>query len=217
MRLRHTLGAALALALAAPLGAQVRQPAPAQAAAPMPTPLYRMPDVSRALNLTPQQQTQLNAVAEQTAARYANDYARLSSLRPADRVAATEQLDRRFSADFLKGAQGVLNREQFGRYQQLQYQYGGFSTLADPAVQQRLNLAPEQVTELRGSLDWSARTLRAVDSQMATDPTLGRQQYREYQRLYQERMNRLLTPQQQQAWREMTGPPYAFEGLPPLR
>src|SRR4051812_44034237 len=106
MRLKEALGLAVTLALAPAVFAQPRAAAPAQRQGPVP--LYQQADLSRPLNLTPQQVNQLNQLTNQTQAQYREEYGRLNALPPVERAARAGELDRRFAADWTRGAQDVL-------------------------------------------------------------------------------------------------------------
>jgi Spy/CpxP family protein refolding chaperone len=178
--------------------------------------LYHMDDVRKSLNLTPEQVNRLNTLTEQTQGQYRDKYSQLSTLKDADRAARMQELNRQYYGDWSKGARNVFNDEQRTRYQQLYYQYGGFNSLGDPDVAKRLNLTPEQRRNLNASIDWSSRQLQDINKTGATDHDKAVQMYRDYQKQYQDRFSKLLTPEQQKTWRDMTGEPYTFQPvLPP--
>ena len=53
----------------------------------------------------------------------------LGTLKDADRFTRTLELTRRYYTDWNKGARDVFDDTQRARYQQYNYQYGGFDTL----------------------------------------------------------------------------------------
>jgi len=214
MYARYAFGLVLGLSLAASLSAQpAAQPdkAPATPTYTYPTPLYRMNDVGKSLNLTPEQVTNLNKLTDATQTRYRDDYAKLGTLNDADRFTRMQELNQKYYADWNKGAQDVFNDTQRTRYQQLNYQYGGFGTLYDPDVQKQLNLTAEQQKNLRAQWDWSNQQMADINRVGATDATKGAQMYRDYWTARQERMNKYLTPEQQKAWTKMAGDTYTFQ------
>jgi hypothetical protein len=211
MRLSPALALAGGLALSAPAFAQTNPAAPAVSANPYPTPLYRMTDVGKSLNLTPDQVTRLNTLTDQTQAQFRSDYTKAAGLAEAERMVRMAELNRQYNTAWNKAAAGVFNDAQRARYQQFNYQYGGFNTLSDPDVQRRLNLTPEQVRNLNEHAAWSDRQWQDVQRAGAADPTKGTQAYRDYWTARQERFNKFLTPDQQKAWREMAGEPYTFQ------
>lgn len=236
MRLTSALGLTCGLALATTVSAQTTPPAtpakpPAQPALPgqvqpgqvqpkqvqpaqtnlYPPTLYRMNDVGKALNLTQDQVTNLNKLTDQTQARYRDDFAKLGTLSDAERFARQQELNRLYATDWNKAARDVFNDTQRTRYQQLQYQYGGFGTLYDPDVQKQLNLTPAQVKDLRGHWDWSTQQMQDVTRLGTTDAAKGTQAYQGYWTQRQERLDRFLTPEQQKAWRGLVGDPFTFQ------
>lgn len=217
---------ALVMTCGLPLTASAQQPTPqpgqrpAQPAAQpgtippataFPTPLYRMTDIGKSLNLTPEQITNLNKLTDTTQARYRDDYTKLGTLPEADRAARVQELNQRYATDWNKAANDVFNDTQRARYQQLNYQYGGFGAFSDPEVQRQLSLTPEQIRNLRANTDWSTQQLADINRAGVTDASRGAAMYRDYWTARQQRMNQFLTPQQQQTWTRMTGPPYTFQ------
>jgi len=213
--MRLAIPVLLACGFALPGAAQPTpvQPDKAQPAATTsyPPALYQMGDVGKSLNLTQDQMTKLNKLTEQTQATYRDDYAKLGTLTDADRFARTQELNRKYYADWNKGARDVFNDTQRTRYQQLGYQYGGFETLYDPDVQKRLNLTADQQKALREQWDWSNQQLADINRTGATDATKGTTMYRDYWKARDERFNKFLTADQRKAWGEMTGDAYTFQ------
>jgi hypothetical protein len=178
---------------------------------PYPQPIYRMNDIGKSLKLTPEQTTKLNTITTATQDRFRADYEKAGKLSDAERFTRMQDLNRQYSADWSKGARDVLNEDQRNRYQQLNYQYGGFNSLYDPDVQKRLNLTPEQVKNLREQSTWSDQQLQEINRVGGTDATKGGRLYRDYWTTRQERFNKFLTPDQLKTWNQMTGDPYTFQ------
>jgi hypothetical protein len=233
MRIKYILGTACGLGLACLVNAQpvpttpppATQTSPAQPAGgkvtpntayAFPEPLYSRADVGKALNLTQDQITRLGTADEKVRELYREQYSKLGTFSDPERLARIEQLNRQFSTEWNKNAADIFNADQRTRYQQLQQQYGGFSTLMDPDVQRRLTLTPEQVKSLGDNVSWDTLQLNEVKKAAAADAAKARQQYQDYWKQRQERFDRLLTAEQMKAWREMTGDPFSFTGaIPP--
>ncbi|VTS00635.1 unnamed protein product [Gemmata massiliana] len=185
--------------------------APVTPAYTYPAPLYRMNDVGKSLNLTAEQVANLNKLTDATQARYRDDYAKLGALNDTERFTRTQELNQKYYADWNKGARDVFNDTQRARYQQVNYQYGGFNTFYDPDVQKQLNLTAEQQRNLRTQYDWSNQQLAEINRAGAADATKGARMYRDYWTARQERINKYLTTEQQKAWNQMIGDPYTFQ------
>lgn len=178
------------------------------------TPLYvyRMPEVGRTLNLTPDQVTRLNQLSDRTQIKYREPLGGVGSLAPSDRTARINELASQYNADWSTGAKGILNRDQWARYQQIHHQYAGFDSLANPDIQRQLNLTPQQIRDLDTQRTWNAQQLNEIAKLNATDPARAKQMYSDYAKARQERLDRFLTLDQQKAWSQITGEPYAFQG-----
>jgi hypothetical protein len=217
--LEYALCLGCALVLSNPISAQTPQPVP-QPARPQtqpaqtnffPQPLYQMNNVTKSLNLTQDQINGLNKLTDRTQALYNAKYNALNSLNDAERFTRLQELNRQYTRDWNKGARDIFNDNQRSRFQQFNYQYGGFNALFDPAVQKQLDLTPNQIKDLRAQADWSNKQLQEISRVGATDPAKGRHLYRDYWKQRQERFNKFLTPEQQRIWSELIGEPFAFQ------
>jgi hypothetical protein len=101
MRFLFTLGLTLAACLASTVSAQqpaaqqprAQQPQPVQSVSPFPSPLYRMNDVSKHLNLNDKQLQQLNTLTEKTQAAYQERMNRLGTLAQLERGPRVQELN----------------------------------------------------------------------------------------------------------------------------
>jgi hypothetical protein len=230
MSLKYVLSFACTAVLAATAHAQINSPDQPQPGVPSPQAdipsgmlnepgvLYHMTDVRKSLNLTPDQVSRLNKLTEQTRGQYLDRYEKANALKDAERDAQMRALNRGYYKDWSVGAREIFNDDQRARYQQLYYQYGGFNTLSDPNVAKQLNLTLEQQKNLNANIEWSSRQLQEINKAAATNRDQAVRMYGDYQTKNQDRLNKFLTPEQQQKWRDMTGEPYTFEpALPPVR
>jgi hypothetical protein len=182
---------------------------PATTFAP-PSPIFRIDDVSRALTIRERQAEQLNTMTQRLQAEYQSQYERIGQLPDRDRQARLMELDRQYTAAWLKGATGVLDEKQLTRYQQLQIQHGGFATFNDPAIQRRLSLTDAQLKDLGDAMLWSNEQTQSILRQAQTDRTRAREAHTEFLRQRQERLNRILSAEQRRSWTEMTGEQFPF-------
>jgi hypothetical protein len=206
MRRLTTLG--LALALAATLAAQN----PPQTPSNLPPPLFRMPDVRKNLNLTPAQVEDLNKLTDATQGRFRPGYQKLENMTPTERAMRAIELNRQYQTAWDQAARDVFNQNQFQRYQQLRWQYGGFNSLADPDLQKRLNMTEDQLRKLNESMEWNRKQWDEMNRM--TDRERANRLYLDYQKQQNDRFNHFLNTEQLRTWREMTGEPYSFQ-LPP--
>jgi hypothetical protein len=211
MRLPYVLGAALALGLATSVIAQPASPRPdpprPTQTYPYPPSLYQAPDVAKSMRLTAEQVNKLNQITDLAQTRFRTNYDKLTV---EERVRQINELNREYNNDLLRGSRDVFNDDQLSRYRQLNLQYGGFTSLTDPEVEKRLRLSDQQRINMREYMEWSDKQLQDINKVGATDRDKAARLYRDYQKEYQDRFNKLLNRDQQKAWREMTGEPYNF-------
>jgi Spy/CpxP family protein refolding chaperone len=224
MQLKDVFALALVAGLTPALSAQVQppppgpepaarqtRPVPPDGVSPFPSSIYRMNDVAKHINLTDKQAQQLNALTEKTQAAYQEKLNKLGTLTQLERGPRVKVLNQEYSADWLKGAQDILNPDQYRRYQQLNYQYEGYNAFTDPEVTKRLNLTDAQVRDLHESITWRDRQIADIDRAARTDREKAREAYRAYWKEQQERYNKFLTPEQMKVWQQITGEPYEFQ------
>jgi hypothetical protein len=173
-----------------------------------------MDDVSRSLTINDRQFQQLNTMTQRLQERYQTQYDRVSTLPERQRQDRLMQLNREYTSAWLNDAKTVLDSRQLSRYQQLQLQYGGFSTFNDPAIQKQLNLTDTQLRDLGDSLTWSNRRTQEIVNQAQTDRVLALEWYRDYSKEFQDRLKRILSGEQQRQWSDMTGESFPFP--PPI-
>lgn len=175
-----------------------------------PTSLVNVPGVPAALSLNDRQQAQLNTLTQQVQAQFLPQYNRLSSL-PADQQAAQRTLlDQQYAAAWLNAARSVFTADQLARFQQLQFQFGGFASLTSPVAQGALNLTAAQQNQLRQDIAWAAQQQAAIQQAAQTNQARALQLFNEFNTASQTRLNQLLTPTQQQQFAQLSGTPFTF-------
>src|SRR5262245_50529591 len=123
MRLPSVLGLTCGLVLVASVSAQNPVPGaaqpPAQHAQPplgthnlYPPAWYLMPRVCNSQNLTQNQITGLNKLTDQTQAKFRDDFAKLATLKDAERFNQLQNLNQRYMIDWNKAAADVFNDTQ---------------------------------------------------------------------------------------------------------
>jgi len=175
-----------------------------------PTDLFRMNDVSKSINLTDRQLSQLNLITERLQTRYREQFDHFAGLPARERADRTLQLNRDYTNAWISGASDVLNAQQLTRYQQLQTQFGGFFAMTDPVAQKALSLTDTQLARLRDDVTWSDQKLAAIRQQAAVDQARALQMFNTFNEASQLRLRQLLTVEQQRAWAQLTGDPFVF-------
>jgi len=183
---------------------------PSKTTVVFPTDLFRMNDVSKTVSLTDRQVNQLNTMTQQLQSRFQTQFERLASLPAQQRTDRTLELNREYTNAWINGAREFLNGSQLTRYQQLQFQFGGFASLTDPVLQKALNITDAQLPKLRADVTWSDQKLAAIRETALTNQARALQMFNTFNAAAQERWGQLLSAEQQRAWAQLTGDPFAF-------
>ncbi len=84
-------------------------------------------------------------------------------------------LDQQYSRDWLNGASTILGTDRLIRYQQLDVQGNGINALADPALQNWLNLTQQQRSDLQPTLLRSLQQREDIRRLASANPDRARQ------------------------------------------
>jgi hypothetical protein len=115
-----------------------------------------------------------------------------------------------YNNQMLNAAQGALSEEQFQRFQQLSLQHQGMFAFTNPAIQDKLNLTPQQRTDISNYLQQQYAKEAEIYKNYANNPQGGAQTYQAFRQQTNTDINGMLTPQQQQTWSGMVGDQYQF-------
>jgi hypothetical protein len=150
--------------------------------------------MTRTLGLSDRQTAELNRVSHGLQTRYAAAFQTLGRLPAADQGAARQQLDHQYRLDLVAGARDILGPWQLFRYEQLQRQSEG-----DPA--DPFGLTGAQLRDRPGPVTRPLTTPATT----AADRVLAMQPYADSRKVFQDRFNRFLTPEQQRSWAYLVG------------
>jgi hypothetical protein len=184
---------------------------------PVRNPFFMDPGARRQLNMNDQQFNQMNQAYQNALQQYnqrLNQLGTNPNLTPQQRAAQMQQLQAQFNQQFGQTVDTTFTDPRVRqRFNQLNRQFQPFAALNDATVTQQLQITPEQQRQLRllGSR-WrqQMQRLRRAGSSAANDPTRADQQFAAMQLQYQQQMQQVLTPEQWQAWTQMTGEQYNF-------
>jgi Spy/CpxP family protein refolding chaperone len=104
----------------------------------------------------------------------------------------------------------TLKPEQAKRLREISLQLAGPAALHDPEVAKALNLTGEQKEKLRG-IEEEARRERRELFQAGGDREERRKKAEELRKANREKVMNLLTPEQKEKWKELTGEPFKGE------
>jgi len=206
---KYVLASALAGLLACPALAQRNSPASASQITPsrLDAPLYRTPEVARALDLSRDQVGRLNEMSSTLRARYRDELDRLGRLDERTQNARRGEVMRNYAKDWDRGAGKIFSERQMDRYRQLELQSRGVGAFTDPDVQQKLDLTIEQrrrLDDLNSRYNQNLENIHAT-GRLRKDDTLG--SWRDFMGQTRTQVNDILTERQRRTWRGLTGDP----------
>src|SRR5262245_6597309 len=144
------LAPALACLLVGAAFAQRTAPPTSQVppSSPFDSPLYRSPEVARALDLKKDQIDRLNQMTDRLQKRYRDEIDRVGRLDPQAGNARRRELMRTYTEEWNRAAGDIFTEKQQIRSRQLELQARGLDVFTDPTVQRRLDLTDEQRSKL---------------------------------------------------------------------
>lgn len=175
-------------------------------------PWFNNPGVRQELKLNDDQYNALNRQYQQAWVEYNKNRSlvdsSLSLQQQAQREAALRQS---FNKQFSPAVDSTFTDQAArDRYNQLYTQYRGYSAFQDPAVQQQLNLTPEQQQKLdQYNSDWNKQFSNWRTDYPANRETVAKQM-REARQTARRNIDSTLTPAQRAQWNRMMGQPYEF-------
>lgn len=180
------------------------------------TPWFSEPSIRRQLQINEAQYDRLNQSYLTNWNRYNERMNQISNdrtLNSQQRQDRQEQLNNSFHDSFSTSVNSVLADEAARRkYNQMYYQYRGYGAFYDPTVQERLSLNDAQRQSLRDAERRWNRRMGQYSRDYANDPDVVLKRFNESRAEYQEGVKKILTPQQQEQWRELIGTRYDIPG-----
>jgi hypothetical protein len=174
----------------------------------LPQPLFRSPEVSRHLNITPDQSARLDRLTTQLQEQFRERLQGLGRASAQDRPGQTQQLLRDFNSELTKRLGNILDQNQMQRFSQLELQSRGLSAFTDPAIQKQLGLTENQISRLTQAAQQTQQRLAELLAQEQNEPQAARRTFRELLRHNAELLERTLTPGQMQTYSGLSGQSY---------
>jgi Spy/CpxP family protein refolding chaperone len=108
---------------------------------------------------------------------------------------------------------GVLSKEQFERYQQLNLQWEGPMAIGRPDIAQKLNLSEQQQQAVRDAIRAQGEAMREL--MQSGDREAAREKREQMRQETGKKILGLLNETQKKQWEEMLGKPFTFENRRP--
>jgi len=187
-------------------------PGPAPATTINRNPWFSVQQPSPPIQFKNDQQALLNQAYQQAWSRVNQSIRNLPpNLTDAQRRQQIASIENQFHNEFGKASNRIITEPTAQqRFQQLNLQYRGWGAFADPTVQQQLKLTPEQQQKFSAlQLDWSNRMV-LLNNQFQNDQAGATKSYNDMRGQITNRLNGILTPDQQRSWQQISGTPFVF-------
>jgi len=168
-----------------------------------PSPIYQMGSAYRDVNRSVLQVNRFDALMDDLESSYRNRFIEWIIPSWIDRSDAVGE-------EPLSPPMPVATESRLTRGVPVERQLGAFTSFLDPEVQRQISLTEAQRDELKKDNAWSERQMREINRIRAVDPARSNELDRDYRRSYNERLNKLLTPEQLRVWRNVTGQRFEF-------
>jgi hypothetical protein len=136
-----------------------------------------------------------------------------AALNEQQRLQQMQQLEQQFNQDFGRAVDTTLTDRQLrARYDQLNTQFQGLNAFNNPQVARQLQLTGAQRNQLRRLAGEWRRSMMGWRRDLGDDvnAAAAQQQWAQLRSQYLDQLNAILTPQQQQMWRQTVGQQYDF-------
>jgi DNA-binding MarR family transcriptional regulator len=167
--------------------------------------MLRLPEVQSQLKLTDEQKTKVtDALAKLQEQRQGQSFQGLSPEERQKMLAVWRAAEDKLLGD-------VLNADQMKRYHQLVLQQQGMSAVVDKAVADQLKLTDDQKTKIQAVIDEQRAAMQELRQNGGTqDREAMMKKMQEMRKQTDEKIASLLTDDQKNQWKEMTGAPFTF-------
>lgn len=175
------------------------------------TPWFADANVRRDLRLTDDQFNRLNTVYGQHWTTYNTGLSQLGSLEEQARLQRMQGLQSAFNTNLGTASNDFFQGDQRTRFNQVWMQYRGYDVFNDPTIQQRLNLTPQQLEQLRRLDQEYATQINEVYQGLGNDRVGALRRFSDLRGGINTRVNTILKNEQRPLWRDMLGEPYSFQ------
>jgi Spy/CpxP family protein refolding chaperone len=178
--------------------------------------ILRAPNVQKDLKLSDEQIGKIQDVLRDSREKHQDDYAALRDLSPEERLTKGAELNKTIASEVKKALS--FSDTQSKRFDQIALQARGLQAFADSAVASKLKLTDDQKSKIREIQESSRGLFQGFNFKDASE-----QERAEFQKKFaasqKENWNKavaVLTADQKDAWKELTGEPVEIN-IPPFR
>jgi hypothetical protein len=172
------------------------------------TPFFTNPDARQQLGLDDNRFNALNRARQQAFNQFNQGVAGLDpNLTEQQRMQQMMQLENQFNQNFNRTLDTTFTDPRMRtRFNQLNWQFQGFGAFNDPVVRQQLEITPAQQRQFRQvNAEWRRQLQQMRRAGNDQNARLTQEQMAQLRQQYQQQLQTLLTPEQQQRWARLAG------------
>lgn len=174
--------------------------------------LIRNEGVQKELKLDSDQVEKATAAVDKIQQKHQDEFAGLRDLGQEERREKMASLTKTVNEETLKALDGILKPDQIKRLKQLELQQRGEQAFTDPGVQSHLKLTSEQKEKIKTiAEDAAAQRRELFQPGGGGDPQEAQKKMAALRKTTMDNITAVLTPDQRQTWKEMTGQPFEFQ------
>jgi Spy/CpxP family protein refolding chaperone len=164
--------------------------------------------VQEELKLSDEQAEKVRQVASEVREKHQDDIEKLQDLQGPERREKAQVVMRAVAEESRKALDGVLTPEQAKRLRQITLQVRGTEAFSDPTVQERLNLTDDQKEKLSNIGEDARKEMREIFESAGEDRAEAGQKLRDLRQESLKKVTAVLTVDQKETWKELTGDPF---------
>jgi Spy/CpxP family protein refolding chaperone len=162
--------------------------------------------VQKELKLDKEQVDKVKDALQKVQAKYSDDFAKLRDLPQEEQRTKRQALTRTLNEETLKAAGDILKPDQLKRLKQIELQQAGVLAYSRPEVQKALNLTDDQKQKIQTIAEESGKEMRDLFG--GGNPAEIQEKIAELRKKTAEKVQVVLTDNQKNAWKELTGEPF---------
>lgn len=172
------------------------------------------PAGQKELNLSEDQVAKLRDVSENLRTTMGEKFQSLQDVPQEERREKMQAIMSEVSEGLQKEVKGILNDDQMKRYQEISLQSMGIAAFEQEEVAKKLELTDDQKQQITTIQEDSRTQARSAFQNAQGDRQAAFQKIREIQDQAEQKVHALLTDQQKETWKGMTGKEFHFEPGP---
>jgi len=173
--------------------------------------LLQNESVQKELKLDEEQVAQVKKKSAELREKHRGEFEKLRDLSSDERREKGRTLMSAVEEESRDAAREILKPEQRRRFFQISLQVNGPRALERPRVQEALKLTDEQKGKIRDILEDSREQMRKAFENGQGNREEARKKFGELRQQTQDKVNAVLTDEQKETWKKMSGEPFEFQ------